>query len=315
MINILYVVILLGILVSVYRMHELENNILYWVMLLGVLLLLLISKRLNPKTPRTNSVAGKVIATNTKERFPTWYRLRRLIRGVVLIGCGIALFALCWFLVTHYSQWLLSGKEYIALSTNAHAMVSLVLAFFLGLVWGSFLLSPLDRIFSSAAYRLKKNHSKGGNGKTRGNSKSFTKSYRTFTIIFSFLTASLLFLVADNYYYVDQQALHYNSFFGISEKSIPLGKLEKIEVAARKGSSRRFLSGSYWEYVLVFSTGEKFNLREAGATDLKELDTLLMGKNIPVEVTRLDDNARVWVTSNAWPDVQELFKQVLSRSR
>lgn len=267
----------------------------------------------NAKTPKEDLLSNKEVEARGNEKFPIWYHLYYPIYIIVMIGFAIGLVILSWFFITSYPYWILSGKEYIALSTNPYGLYLLLLAFFPGILFGGLLLSPLYHIFPDLVRYVEKNQLKQWGIRARANSKSITKQYLKFAVVMSIGIFPLLALAADNYYYVDKESLHYNSFWGVGERSVSLSDLQKIEVGAWPNNGRN-ASGINWEYILVFNDGERFNLKEADVSDLRELDTFLMTTNTPVEITALRDGAMTWVDSSASQDLKDLFAQVFSRA-
>ncbi len=272
----------------------------------------------NTQTADSEHISNKDVKSHTNKKFSFENHLScsiHIIRVgfvVVVVGFAIGLVVLSWFLITSYPQWMLSGKEYIVLSTNPYALYLLLLAFFPGIILGALLLTSLNRIFPGLIHYFEQNQQKQLRAKV--NSNSTRKQYLKFTIILSVIIVLILALAADNYYYVDKYALHYNSFLGITEKSISLKNLQKIEVGAWQNNGRTSSGlGINWKYILVFNAGEKFNLKEAYTSDLKDLDTYLMEKNIPVEVT-LSYGAMTSIDTYSSQDLRDLFAQVLNRA-
>jgi hypothetical protein len=288
-------------------------EILYTLLFLVVLSLgmKIYSKWLNTKTPKADILSEKEVLTRHNEKFPIWYHLYPLIYIIVMFGFAIGLFVLSWFLIINYPQWMLSGKEYILLSTNPYGMYLSILIFFPGIIFGGFLLYPMYRIFTSLARYVEKNQLKHWDIRVRTSSNFIKKKYLKFAVIMSIFLVPIIALSIDNYYYVDKDSLHYNSFFGFGEKTIPLNNLQKIEVGAWTDGQRN--SSINWRYVLVFNYGERFNLKEANMANLKELDIFLMTKNTPKEITGLTHGAIKWVDDNGSQDLKDLFTQIFSR--
>ena len=292
------------------------SDILYWIVFFGILTfaMKLYTKWSNAKMPKAELLSDKEVEAREKEKFPIWYHLYYPIFIIVMLGFAVGLLLLFWLLITDYPKWILSGKEYIALSTNPYGLYLLILLFFPGMIFGALLLSPLDRIFPGLVRYVEKNQLKQWGMRTRADSKTLIRQHLKLAILLSIITIPLLLLAADNYYYVDERSLHYNSFLGFGENSISLDDLERIEAGAWPNNGKN-ASGINWEYILVFNNGEKFNLKEAGVSDLKKLDAFLIQKNTPLKVTTLRDGALTWVHNSGSQEFKDFFNQLFTNPR
>lgn len=229
-----------------------------------------------------------------------------------MIGFTLGLVVFFWLFIIKYPQWILAGKEYVVLSTNPNGLYLLLLVFFPGLIFSNFLLSSLiNNRFPSFVRYVEKASLENRGIKIKADSRLLDRKFLKLGVVLSVITLPLIMLAADNYYYVDNKELHYNSFLSFGEKSISLDNLLRVEADAWSKDGEDL----NWEYLLVFNDNKKFNLKEADLTDLKELDTILFNKGVPLETKTSKVDAMSWVNHNRSQELKDLFSQVFSNKR
>jgi len=207
-----------------------------------------------------------------KKKLPLRCPVPKIFCILALIVVPIGLIVLSWFLITSYPRWILSNTEYIALSTNPHVFFLLLLIYVPGLI-------------------------------------ILTRSTKT-KIVFLMTIVSLLYLAADNYYYIDNQNLHFNPFLGVNEKTISLNELREIEVGIKPNIGRNSW-GISWEYILVFTTGDKFEMNEAKASELLNLHDFFLQKQIPFKYTTVHQSALNYLRAGGdTGDYREILNRV-----
>jgi hypothetical protein len=270
-------------------------------------------KTFNTKIPKEDLLTEEEVRERLNEKFPVWYKFYFPAYVFLMIGTAVILVFMSNLFISKFPVWVLSDINYLILATNPLALFTVLSVFFPGIVIGSYLMRPIEKIFPNLEKYGEMLQIKQFGLRTKGGAKSVARLFARFGIVTSIISIILVGLAANNYYYIENQNFHYNPFLGFKEVVIPLDNLEKVEVSGFASEGRR--KSFNWEYILIFNTGQKFDMKEAGPINVKRLDTILIERHVPLEIIELSPSAIAWLYNNPSKELFELFKQIIGENR
>lgn len=271
------------------------------------------SYRMNALAPKDEVYSDEAAAALLDEKFPRIYGFYASL--VLFLFLGIALVPVMYFylaVVPAIQEWMLAGTGYIAWSPANHFVIPMLLTFIQGLCFSQIVLFPLGNYFRKLGRYMEQGQLKKWDIRMKGDSKYYLRLCVKLFVILTVVNTPLLFLAINTYHYVDANALHYNSFWDFEEKSINLNELAYVEAGIGTDRDKE----TWYSYTLVFKDKSEFWFQDGSSiTPLKELDSLLLSRGVPIQFRHFDPAGIEYARIHLSQEKNEFITQVFVNER